>query len=29
MHALFWLELPSVIFIVAGGVATRKLNLMA
>jgi hypothetical protein len=26
MHALFWLELPSAIFIVAGGVATRQLN---
>ncbi len=26
MHALFWLEIPSLIFIVAGGVATRKLN---
>lgn len=27
MHALFWLEIPSLIFIVVGGVATRKLNM--
>jgi hypothetical protein len=28
MHAVFWLELPSAIFIVAGGVAARQLTLM-
>ncbi len=28
MHTLFWLEMPSAIFIVAGGLGNRKLNAM-